>query len=82
MEINTEEVTRLAELLLSADEIAVTLDISVHDVRDWMEEKDSDFFVAFTRGRASAKQKLNEVNYKLMALGAPNALKSIQEQLQ
>lgn len=82
MEVNTDEITRLAELLLSPDEIAVTLSIPVPEVKEWMEDNESDFFISFTRGRANAKQKLNEINYRLMSLGAPNALKSIQEQLQ
>lgn len=81
MEINTEEIKRLAELLLSPDEIAVTLLYPVHEVREWMDEKDSQFFTAYTQGRACARIKFNEINYKLMGLGAPNALKSIQEQL-
>lgn len=81
MEINTEEVKRLAELLLSANEIAVTLGYNIADVKEMMDDDESDFFRAFISGRAAARIKLNEVNFKLMELGAPNALKSIQEQL-
>ncbi len=81
MEINKDEIKRLSELLLSPEEIAVQLSYPVIDVKEWMEDHTHPFYLAYTAGRGNTKMKLNEMNHKLMLIGAPNALKSIESQL-
>jgi hypothetical protein len=68
-----KEVEELASLFLDPDEIAVILNLDIHEFESIIGRRSGDVFLAYFRGKTISKKELHENVVKMAKRGSPQA---------